>query len=157
MHRHATCYTSKMAVSLLILLSWSALTAGLQAAGLPTMSGRSLHELAKPYSSSLPSPSGDFYYLASSIRLLVLYDPTTGAHSFANDWSLFLTSYGYEMAVLPIQAAIGNSSLMRNYNLVLLDSSCGGTNGKEITLQEAESLGETAQPLILLGRRHTVL
>jgi len=157
MHRHATCHTSKMAVSLLILLSCSALTTGLQTARLPTMSGGSLHELTKPYPSSLPTPSVYFYYLTSGIRILVLYDPTTGAHSYANDWSLFLISYGYETTVLPIQVAIGNSSLMRNYNLVLLDSSCGGTNGKEITLQEAESLVEIAQPLILLGASHGVI
>lgn len=157
MRKVSRSYPSWSVFAIVALIFFSALLVGLQPTlgstkpdGTPT-NGYS----CKPLSFSRSSPW--FYYPTSCIRILILYDLSTGAQVYADKWGPLLGDYGYNATLLSIQQATSNISLTSHYDLVLVDHSCGGDGGEEINQGEANALSGISKPLVLLGGAHGVI
>jgi prenyltransferase beta subunit len=76
---------------------------------------------------------------------------------YADGWRSLVTSYGYNASSLPVQQIIANVDLVSSYDLILVDQSCGGSLGSNVTLREAKALVGAGKPLILLGDAHGII
>ena len=156
-HGRGDLSPKSLAATVAVMVFLSALV-GMQSAGLcPSASIAPTQGNGQNGIVSLQSYSQQFHYPISGIHTLIVYDLSTGAQTYANSWSSFLTDFGYNVSLLSIQLLLQNTSLSCGYDLVIVDSSCGGDHGNAIGLAQARTLAGLGVPLILLGAAHGVI
>jgi prenyltransferase beta subunit len=154
LHKDANHQASWLAIIIVLLVLSSAVGAGLQAfQSPPPMRGSPRQD---SYTNSSPS-SPYFLYPTSCIHIAIIYDVSTGAQVYADAWKSLLTNYGYNVSEVPFQQILVNPILVRGYDLILVDHSCGGDAGLGITLEKTTALTESDKPIILLGGAHGVI
>jgi prenyltransferase beta subunit len=145
-----------LAIALILFIYFSGVSCGVQNTQSYYSKNVSSQKSSNP-SPSLSSPSPYFSIPTSDIRILITYDLSTGAEVYADEWRSLVTSYGYNASSLPVQQIVANTDMVSNYDLIIVDDSCGGSLGSNITLGEANALVETGKPLILLGAAHGII
>ncbi len=80
--------------------------------------------------------------------ILILYDQTTQT---ALNWYNFLKTNRYNVSIQPIQLIFADPTLLKNFDLIILDNSTNNVNGDRWKVEEYMRLADQNVPLIANG------
>lgn len=82
-------------------------------------------------------------------NILLIYNPDRMEN--VDSWIMFLTEYKYNVTEMPLPLALITPTLLRNYDLIILDSGTNDYTGELFTKQDAELIAEQGTPIIANG------